>query len=191
MNKKLIALIVGGLIVLAAIIYFIFIYDYNSGNQPADNNTANQSNQPAPVVSTSTPEVVPGRERSAEEKNRDDISQLSISFAERFGSSSSQADFSNLEDLELFMTPAMQARTESYIAAERKKPVVAGYQGTITKAIIADTTAVSDSSATVVVKTKRQETKEDAEPTTYSQNLNLSLQKINGEWKVDSAEWMK
>ncbi len=188
-NKKLVALIIGGLLLIALIIYFIFIYDFNKNDNPST--TPNGPETPAPVISK-LPEPVFSTPRTSETIFRDQAGQLAISFAERFGSSSSQSDYGNLSDLEVFMTDAMISRTQAFVAAERaKNPNTNDYNGVTTKAITPTFTSfdATAGTASVTVATKRQEYDMTGETKNYSQNLKLTMKKINDEWKVDSAVW--
>lgn len=190
MSKKLIALIVSGLLVIALIIYFIFIYDFNKTDNPDGNNQANQE-APA-VIKDTTPLAIPPRDAATQLK--DQASQLAISFTERYGSSSSQSDFSNLSDLELFMTPELQAATKQFVISEQKKPITSSdYSGVTTKAIVPTFTSfdVDAGTAAVTVSTKRQEENASGEIKAYNQNLLLTMKKINDEWKVDTVAWQK
>ena len=190
MSKKLIALIVSGLLVIALIIYFIFIYDFNKSETPDGNNQTNQ--EVIPVVKDVTPLSVPSR--NTEDQTRDQAAQRAIAFAERFGSSSSQSDFSNLSDLELFMTADLQTQTKQYVLTEQQKPVTNfDYTGITTKAIVPKFTAfdASAGTASVTVATKRQEENSQGEVKSYNQNLKLTMKKLNNDWKVDTAEWEK
>lgn len=190
MSKKLIALIVSGLLVIALIIYFIFIYDFNKSDTPGDDN---QVNQEAPaVIKDTTPLVVPPRDATIQLK--DQATKLAISFTERYGSSSSQSDFSNLSDLELFMTPELQAATEQFVISEQAKPVTTlDYSGVTTKAIVPTFTSYDAEAGTaaITVSTKRQEENASGEVKTYNQNLLLTMKKLDNEWKVDTVAWEK
>lgn len=190
MNKKALALIIGGLLILAAIIYFIFIYDYSPETETPL--TPGQSQTAEPVISKSEPQAQSGGTVSAAEQSRDQAEKLAIYFAERYGSSSNQSDFSNLTDLEVFMTDALKAKTRAYIAAERvKTPAESEYSGIITKAAVAEFITFSETAGTAegTVKTKRQETKANGEIVSYDQALSIGLKKVDGEWKVDRADW--
>ncbi len=193
MNRKAIALLVGGLLVLAAIIYFIFFYEFGQPEQDPSSQTNTQV-EAEPVISTTAPDAGPAvAVRTEAEKSRDAANQLAIFFTERYGTSSTQADFSNLVDSELFMTDAFKAVTEKYIAAERTKALAQAYSGITTKAIIAEFKTISEIAGTaeVTVRTKRQEVNDKKEANAYSQDLNLTLKKVGGDWKVDSAVWIK
>ncbi len=191
MNRRLLAIIIAGVLVLAAIIYFVFIYDFNGATTPT--NQTSQQTDAEPVISTSAPETtIQASTRTEAEKSRDAANQLAIYFAERYGSSSSQADFSNLVDAKLFMTDGFKVKTDAYIAAERAKAAPEqAYAGITTKAIIADFKTMSEITgvAEVTVRTKRQETDSRGQSMSYNQDLNLTLRKVNGEWKVDNAAW--
>ncbi len=194
MNKKALALIIGGIILIALIIYFVFFFNYN---KQTDTNTVGPSGpqttaEPVIVSNTATPEIRSGTPRSAEETSRDAANQLAIYFAERFGTSSSQADFSNLTELELFMTDALKAKTNAFISAEREKAQEApAYQSVVTQAVLVDFVTFNETSGTAegTVKTKRQETKTDKSIANFDQNLSIALKKIDGQWKVDRADW--
>ncbi len=175
---------------MAAIIYFIFIYDYSSQTETPQ--TPRQSQTAEPVISKSEPENQSGGTVSPLEQSRDQAEKLAIYFAERFGSSSNQSDFSNLTDLEVFMTDSLKSRTRAYIAAERAKTASdSEYSGIITKAAVAEFVTFSETAGTAegTVKTKRQETKADGQVTSYDQDLSIGLKKVDGEWKVDRADW--
>ena len=190
MNKKLIALIISGLLIIALIIYFIFIFDFNKTDSPQDGNQAGQ--EAPPVIVDSTGIAVPPRDVATQQK--DQVAKLAISFAERYGSSSSQSDFSNLSDLELFMTPELQASTKEFVTTEQAKPVTTlDYSGVTTKAIVPTFTSFDDEAGTaaVTVSTKRQEESATGEMSTYNQNLFLTMRKINDEWKVNTVAWEK
>lgn len=191
MNKKALALIAGGLVLLALIIYFVFFYNFNkkteNTNEPTGQNTTAE-----PVVSKPTTPATNATPRSAEEQSRDSANQLAIYFGERYGTSSTQADFSNLTELEIFMTDAMRDRTRAFVAAERKKVNGAPeYQSVVTQAILVNFVTFSDSSGTAegTVKTKRQETDAAGKVNSKDQDLSVVLKKVGGEWKVDQATW--
>lgn len=186
-NKKVLYLVLGGLILIALIIYFIFIYDFNKGGKPGTGNEQPGNETPAAVVEAPAPVIPP---RTSEEQSRDQVTQLAMSFAERYGSSSNQADFSNLRDLEVFMTSDMQTRTRQYITAEQNKNVsTLDYKGVTTKAVVVTITSIKDDSAEVLVKTKRQEENAQGETKDYNQNLKLTMKKVGETWQVDTAVW--
>ncbi len=191
MNKKALALIAGGLVILALIIYFIFFYNFNKTEENIDE-TPGENTTAEPVISKTNPSTANPTPRSAEEQSRDSASQLAIYFTERYGTSSTQADFSNLTELEIFMTDAMRDRTRAFVVAERKKVNGAPeYQSVVTQAILADFVTFSEANGTAegIVKTKRQETDAEAKVSAKDQDLAIVLKKVGSEWKVDQATW--
>ncbi len=190
-NKKALALIIGGLAVIAFIIYFVFIYDYNKTPAPADSQTAQPQTTVEPIVTESPKPASSVTPATKAELGREDVRRLAISFTERYGSSSNQSEFNNLSDLEVFMTPAMIERTRAYVSGELAKPAdLRTYTGITTHGVVADV-ALTDGTETALaaVKTKRQETTADGKSKGYEQTLTLGLKKIDGSWKVDSAVW--
>ncbi|MCX6793164.1 MAG: hypothetical protein NTY12_04010 [Candidatus Falkowbacteria bacterium] len=193
MNKKALALIVGGLVILVAIFYFIFIYDFSGQkNQTPTDTTSTQQNGPAtPVVTKSAPVTRTAEKRTEADQSRDNATQLAIFFAERYGTSSSQADFSNLTDSQVFMTDSLASATSKFIATERNKATDGSYKSIVTKAAVVDFTSYNETAGTAegVVKTKRLKTETDGKTSSYDQNLAISLKKVGTEWKVDSVTW--
>ncbi len=192
MNKKALALIIGGLILIALIIYFIFIYDFRKTETPEGGTGTTEIAEP--VISKPSPTQQSGEPLSAAEQSRENANQLAISFAERYGTASSQANFSNLVESKLFMTDAFKARTDTMIAAERAKVNAApAYQSIVTKAAIAEFVTFNEVAGTAegTVKTKRQETTAEGTVSSYESDLKITLKKQNNEWKVDSAVWSK
>jgi hypothetical protein len=191
MNKKALAIIIGGLIVIAAIIYFIFIYNFNG---PSTNTTTTEQTKPAEqVVSKSTPTEKTAVALSAEEASQAAAQQLALSFTERYGTSSNQADFSNLIDAEIFMTTAFKSKTNAYIAAERVKANTGVYQSIVTNAALVNFKKFDDKAgiAEGLVSTRRRQTATDGKVDSFNQDLLISLKKVANNWLVDSADWQK
>jgi hypothetical protein len=118
--------------------------------------------------------------------------QLAKSFAERYGSFSNQADYENIVDLYPFMSAAMLARSEGFVAAESQKPPAQTYFGITTRSINVELAAFDDAggSATATVKTQRQEFKTaTGKPDVYYQDASVELIKEDGVWKVDALTW--
>ncbi len=192
-NKKALGVVIAGLAVIAAIIYFVFIYNYNKTTVPPSTDTA-PAEVTEPISVESVSPVSTGTPATKEELAVQSAQRLALSFAARYGSSSNQSAFSNLSDLEVFMTDALIERTRQYVAAEIAKPSdTSKYSGVTTTAVAAEFKTLDDAAGTAqaTVKTKRQETAADGSLKNYDQSLALALKKVNGEWKVDSAEWLK
>lgn len=122
-----------------------------------------------------------------------ELRQLALSFAERYGSYSNQTNFANLENLLLFMTDAFASTTRSFIDEERgKNRDTTVYYGITTKAAAVATDAFRESQGTAVftVQTLRREAiGSTSNVRHYQQAITMTMKKGDGAWKVDSAEW--
>lgn len=115
---------------------------------------------------------------------------IATSFAERFGSFSSESNFENLSDLKVLMTNKMKSWTENFIAQNQGQPVE--FYGITTRALNAEiiTLAADETQAQILVTTQREETKSGAARSgVYYQKILLNLVQEGGSWKVDGATW--
>lgn len=143
------------------------------------NNKAQKNGQQVQVVSSTPP--------TADQVAQFDAMQLASNFAERFGTFSNQSAMQNLKDAEVFMTATMRAWADSSIAAAAKvKNNISAYQGTITKAVSADTVSATAAGAEVLVHCQRKTDKQ-----VVYQDLEVKLVKSGTSWLVDKAVWQK
>ncbi|MFA6593691.1 MAG: hypothetical protein WCT16_00360 [Candidatus Buchananbacteria bacterium] len=114
------------------------------------------------------------------------LKQLAMSFAERYGSYSTDEPQKNIKDLESLMTVTM------YKTSLAQTPVIgaAGFSGYSVKALSADLQSVKTDSAAVLVKTQVTQTSGDGiTPNVYYRNLQLTFIKSGTEWLVNQAKW--
>lgn len=143
-------------------------------------------------VTTNTAAPAPAPAPAAPRDESTGVRQLARSFAERYGSFSNQGNNENLKDLRIFMSAAMQEKTDAYIAAEAAKPPAQTYFGITTRSINVSLDAFDEEAgtATATVKTQRQEFRTSTgQPTVYYQDVVIAFVRENGVWKVDSATW--
>jgi hypothetical protein len=115
---------------------------------------------------------------------------VAMTFAERFGSFSSESNFENIRDLEVMMTDKMQDWTDSFIA--KNQDFGGEFYGIITRVLNVEIINLADdeSQAQVLVSTQREETRGGViKPRVFYQKILLNLVQENGNWKVDSATW--
>ncbi len=132
-----------------------------------------------------------------EERNReydeDDFRQLARYFAERFGSYSSQSDFSNIEDLKLSMSSEMRSWARDYVFELRdNRDYSEDFYGIITRALIEPQIKTFNPEGGVVevsVLTQREEISALGIIDSYNQEINIRIIKEGGEWLVNSALW--
>ncbi|MCK5416184.1 hypothetical protein KAI92_02030 [Candidatus Parcubacteria bacterium] len=128
------------------------------------------------------------------EMSERDVVQIAISFAERFGSYSNQANYDNITSLETFMSDRMRKWARNYVDEQRAKNIdTSVYYGVITKAISTDVRKFDDNIgyASILISTRRKEalvTKNNTDKA-YSQSILINLIKDGKMWKIDEAYW--
>lgn len=179
MNKVLKIFIL--IIVLAAIGAGLWVWLSNKStppatNQPLVNEPAVNNNQPA------TPAVI-----SPLPSDQQQIISLAKLFTARYGSYSTDARFQNLKELSYLYTPAMQSYIDQYLASAQGS---AGYYSVATRPLAVAILSQSEASAVVAVNNQRQEVFSlGGESQLIYQKLRLQFKKIDGEWRVDAANW--
>ncbi len=114
---------------------------------------------------------------------------IARTFAERFGSYSSQGDFANVTDVMSIATEALKDRLES-IAASAQASASDEYQGMSTRVLSMETTSETEEVSVVEIQTQRTESiGSPANSTTTTQKLTLSLIKSGNSWLVDDFTW--
>ena len=120
------------------------------------------------------------------------LKNVARSFAELFGSSSTEGNYQNVVDAEYYMTAKVRAWAERYVKEGRAKPRTGEFSGTTTRALTQDVTSFDTSAgtATVIVKTQRIETGASiANLNAYYQDLTLEFVRVGDAWKVDRFTW--
>ncbi|PKM89059.1 hypothetical protein CVU83_00780 [Candidatus Falkowbacteria bacterium HGW-Falkowbacteria-2] len=199
-QKTGLAIIIAGLLVIAAIIYFIFMrpveqlepiapVDVPSGQLPGE-----------PEESDLTPGNTPRRNtydlssETPHETNATDVAKLASIIAERLGSFSNQSNYSNFEDLNIFMTTTMRDWAKTYVEKMRTdNPYEGNYYGISTFSVNTSVKSFDNNNgnAEVVVGTLRRETKVDGSESEFNQDLRLVFVKEGDRWLVDGAYWLK
>jgi hypothetical protein len=183
-------------LLLAGIIYFLFLFKFPSTvvpqpevNKPV-NNTLPAVTTPIVKQATPTPNAQPA---TTEEQIKFNLAKIAASFAERLGSYSNQANFSNISDLKVTMTTSMQAWADKYIAANKKTAYSGVYQGVTTRAISTEINNYSDAQgkADILVHTQKLSVIGTSSPVTTNQDITISFVKQNNKWLVDNAVWKK
>ncbi len=154
-------------------------------NQNANQN-ANQNIKPS--AGNFQPKI------SEAEKLKAQLQKMSFAFAERYGSYSNQSDFENLEDLMPFMSASLKSKTQDFIAGKRAQAKRAAiYYGITTKALNGQVEEFSPEigRAKFKISCQRQEiVGSTANANVYYQDLEISLIKESGIWKVNKVTWL-
>lgn len=194
-RRTLIILIAVAVLALAGVLFFVFRPKPASAPEAALGPSANVPSPPAGSLSRtggSAPPATSGTETSppaAPASPEVEVRQITMTFAERYGSFSSEGNFVNLTDLSPLMTERYRRATAQLIAGERAKPRSPEFRSTRTSVVAVAVTFAGATSATARVTTQRTDTRSGVAPRTYTQVLILDLLKTNEGWLVDRAVW--
>ena len=199
-QKLGIFIVIIGLIILIAIIYFGFfkntvpVVNNTPVITPASGNLPVTSEATTEAVRAYVPDLNPSKE-APHKINATDVSKIAMAFAERFGSFSNQSSYGNFTDLKIFMTANMKDWADKYVADLKAMATnQAVYYGITTNALTSEVKNYDEAggNAQIIVSTKRQEsTATTSANAAYVQKLDLDFKKINNEWLVDRAYWEK
>lgn len=175
-------IIILAVIILVAVIYFIFIYDFDKGAEPAETTQTTEPQVIIPAGQKTEAELEPVN--FTEEDFVQTPAQLAASFIERFGTTSNQAP-SNLNELKLFMTTAMAdwAAKNMQTGTDYEN-----YYGITTLAVSQEVQSETESAVKILVHTSRTEVKID-QSRTFDQDAVVELIKQGKRWKVDAVRW--
>lgn len=202
-NRKTIGflLILLGLAIIAAIIYFLLMKKTPSETPLVPDIVPIAQLPVGEEKGTTTPSDQPRNniqydltKEAAHELNAGDLAQRARAYAERLGSFSTQSDYGNFTDLQMYMTPSMRAWADTYVAEQKASAKSGSYYGIEAKALTAEVKSFNDSAGTaqiIVTAERRTSTTEIGGGEPYLQKLDIGFLKINGEWLMDKAYWEK
>lgn len=183
-RTKILIAITAIVVIIMVVVVYLLMKNRPLQNRPATDAIANTpqtvsnngTNVPANLVPAATPFA--GAEATAR------------SFAERFGSFSSESNFQNIADLYVVMTPTMKAWADTYIAAERAaRAGQTEFYGVTSRAVKTEIIERSGSSLRLRVTTQRIETKGTSEPRSFYQPMEVALKQFGQAYFVDGAWW--
>lgn len=200
-NKKRVGIIIIiiALVIIGAVVWFILRQKTNppAGQIPSGNN--GQLTPGENVINTTTPGSKPRdytkfdiSKEPVKEVDSEALKKMSMAFAERFGSFSNHSNFSNIEDLRLFMTSDMQTWSEKYVDQLRRDKNNNGeFYGIFTRAISGEVKSFDSKKGTaeILVSTRRQETKGANTSAYFDQKILLEMKKDGSQWLTNSAIW--
>ncbi|MDP3900386.1 MAG: hypothetical protein Q8Q23_04885 [bacterium] len=193
-RKRLIAIlvIILALIILVGLIYFMFLAPV-APVVPEATPTVNESNQlPATSDGITTAPDLPRQPSPPRDTTKEDLRHIASSFVERYGSYSNQSGFSNLRELNLFMSNSLQAWMANYIANTNQADTNI-YYGITTKAVVVEVVNYQEAlgEAEFLVKTQRAEAiGTSANTRKFQQDATVRMKKEGGIWKVDWVSWV-
>lgn len=182
-RKSAIAILSAVLVVIIALIaWWLF-----QPKKIAETNINQTGNTVLPITNSEPAQIEPASPAQVQEANSYPLGlrQVASTFAERYGSYSSDQPDKSLADLAPYLTERFAAELKNAPADSIKSQVFTGYT---TRALSMDLVNVSASSAEIIVKTQRTQTIDSASKTFYA-SLKLTAQKSGDSWKIDSAKW--
>ncbi len=189
-----IILIIIGLLLIVVVLFFA-IWTRPAGKKTAPTNQQmGAARVGAPVAEGLAVKKIEQRQATPEEIATREVTVLSQTFAERFGTYSNDGNFQNIIDLYPQMTSLMADWAKDYVLKMRSQANKDGYEGATTRAISVSLNSLNldGGKAETMVKTQRSEVKPgQPEPRVYYQDLRLELVKVGADWKVDGAYWVK
>jgi hypothetical protein len=185
-GNKIIIIIVGGLIVIGLLVYFGFFY----GQTPTPAELGNKVYSSDEVVPTKTLTFTPPP-LTETEILENTLQVLSRTFAERFGTYSSQGNGRLVTDLKPLMTKkfydwAIDSYTDKLRAEYYNGGVYASVVTTVNIVQVLESTATT---ATVTVSTSRVKNSTGTNAITTMEDLKLEYVKNGDSWLVDGAYW--
>lgn len=188
MDRRRKIIIISLIVVVLIVLVVLFIFFNPFGKKPAEVITPEE--ETLPVVSQTEQLPPPSPERIETEKNYPlGLEPLALSYAERFASYSSDANFKNFQDLKPLSTSQMQAFIDNLIATSQIGS--SGYEAVAAKALNSQLIYSKDDQAVVVVSlqlTKFSGDKTDS--TTDYGKLELRTVKSGDEWKINEVKWL-
>lgn len=171
-------------IVILVIIGLIWLIMSLLKFEPVDDSIYSIDSQPR--FETNSPEFTEPVAISPEKSTEFTIENLSRTFAERFGSWSTDNPGQNLADLNAIITTNFETELANLISYQERD-----FYGVTTKAISTKIQSLNESGgeAQVLVSTQRVSTDEDLNQNTEYQNIVVSLVFYDNNWLVNQAEW--
>jgi len=194
-KNKLISILVViiALIILIGLIFFMFL----ASAPVKEDQSSEQEN--LPEIAKVKPEEIQTAEPTIQRVipktgvTENDLKRIASSFVERYGTYSNQAGYSNIEDLEIFMSKPMKEWAGDYIKQALNNAGNTGiYYGITTKAVVTETISFSADSgeAKFNIRAQRQESiGTGSNIRKFQQDAQLVMIKEGGVWKVHRVIW--
>ena len=193
MNKKQIKILVITFIVVALIVFLVFLLT-NNGSEIVNkdkSSPASEQEKLEPSKSEEKKVIEPTPVEVKENSVELEIKSIARNFAERYGTWSTDNKVDNFKSAKVYATSRMENIIEDFILNnEILSADYDGYYGVTAKALNVKLTDSNETSANLVVSVQQLETSgENLEEKTSYQSLYLELVRSGDSWLVDYAEW--
>ncbi len=180
-QRKIIIFSILALIALAALVLVVFVILGRRTEEPSAGDQE-ETEEARPAESAE----LPSSQKTKPKNYSLEVEETAFSFAERFGSYSSDNPFGNLEDLQSLMTPELEKEVQEIIAAGTERQEYYGYDA---RALSSRFLSFSEDRAVILVSTQRVRYFENQSSKVYYQDIRLELVKQPDGWKVAEAVW--
>ncbi len=116
------------------------------------------------------------------------VERLAMTFAERFGSYASTANFRNIREVQPMMTESMRQWSDGYIQTQIAKTADQNIVVS-TRALATEAVTMSGTAATILVHTQRRTSQNGQPDQVINQDLRLDFVTAGQSWLVDGAYW--
>jgi hypothetical protein len=193
-GTKIVILIIGGVIVIGLIVYFIIVPVFKANVPAANVNVNNNLNSSLPVTNNQPPATntpPPPAEVAPESKEASAAQTIARIFSERFATYSNQNGLANLNDLQAISTPAVWNYIQGGYRSEivKSMPGSGSYYAVSATALSVKIVPISDTEVSATVPMQLIESGTSSK-VSYA-TLNLKLKKVNDAWLVSWEEWEK
>jgi len=186
MSKKK-KILIAAIIALFLLLLALLIWFLNQKTPAAKVVVVTNTEKPVNTPSQTNTEVTETNVDVETVKRDSTLQSLAITFAERYGSYSTESSFANLYDVMDLMTASLRSETEKFVATAKNSP---DYYGVTTMVLSVKLITEDETSASLEVSTQRDESVGSPQNSEIKyQKLLLSCLKENGIWKVSSATW--
>ncbi|MFA6422715.1 MAG: hypothetical protein WCV92_04950 [Candidatus Buchananbacteria bacterium] len=187
-RKLVIILLIAGIVVLLLLIAILFLWPKNAVSPKITDDNSQIKNQ---GIKTNVDLIPSSPDRIREEQSYPlGLKQLAMSFAERYGSYSSDSGSKNLNDLVPLASSNMIAKINQSSQLADQSTSTAMFRGFTTKALSFELGDLKSDTASVIVSTQRLTyLGPGKEPNISYRKIELKFIKIGTEWKVDDAVW--
>jgi hypothetical protein len=143
-----------------------------------------------PVLTTNPISIA--EERAAQQQQQD-VSIVATPFVERYGSYNNQDQFQNFSEIRIFMTPSLSTYVTNTLISQLQEEVPSfdTFYAINTKVLSSQLVEREESTARMEMSTQRREIGVGGVvQNVYNQDVQVELELINGEWKVDGVFWL-
>ncbi|MBI4215224.1 MAG: hypothetical protein HY602_00685 [Parcubacteria group bacterium] len=186
------------MIIIAIIAFFLFIIGFiilglREDKEGARPEALSEPAAPSPAGEPSQPATEEELQAIVLPTPFSEARRVARTFVERYGSYSTQTNFQNLEDVMYLAADTLKISLQKTLEEKRKSAAAEFAYSGMTTQVLSDeivSGGLGDEKVVVLLKTQRSSSNGSAANVkTVYQDAEVTLLKIEGEWKVESIAW--